>query len=176
METCKHLFVLKRFSVFRPSLAVLLLIYSANCSVAVQEANVVPENLRVRASGGGLHPWEENLTVQVSASGEGRCSRYVSGDVGQPPSAEQEFSIPPEGLAPLWQVIEAQSFFDLEEEFIAEDVTGGTFLTVGVVADGMSHQVTAQNVAVPALDAIVEALDSITPEPCRLQGFVNSLD
>lgn len=137
---------------------------------------MVPEDLRVRVSGGGLHPWEENLTVQVSASGAGRCTRYVSGDVGQPPLTEREFTVSPANLRHLWDAIETSSFFDLGEEFVKEDVNGGTFLTVGVQANGSSHEVTTQNVRVAALSEIVEALDSITPEPCRLQGFVQSPD
>lgn len=129
-----------------------------------RHAKGVPADFRLEALAGGLHPWEENQFVAITADGKGHFARTIPGKTGAPPEQEQDFAVSAPQLETLWSLIDSSGFFNLEAEYKDDAVTGGWFASLTVTAAGKTHRVTVQNVAQPHIIAILREINKLTPD------------
>jgi hypothetical protein len=150
----------------KPMLGIIVLLIGTivpmNCN-QIGSTNVFPQDLKIEGIAGGMHPWEENYTLLITAGGGGKYTKYIPGEVGAPPLEESEFKIGTPELRSIWNAIEQYNFFALEPDYIDENVTGGVFATLNIRAKGMTHRVNVQNVALPRFEAIIQVINEVTP-------------
>jgi hypothetical protein len=129
----------------------------------MRSSKAVPEDLRIEGTAGGMHPWEENHSLLITADGHGKYTRYISGRVGVPPIEESEFTLTATDLTGIWNAIKEHNFLSLEPEYVDEKVTGGSFATLTITAEGITHRVDVQNVALPPFEALLRTINAATP-------------
>ncbi len=129
----------------------------------------IPSDLLVVATSAGGLPsglGSAALSVEIDADGEGTYARYGSGlgEVIEPSS----FILSIEEVGQVWNAIEANRFFDLEEEHSNPSVRDGLEVRLTVRANGTTHSVAARNIVVDALENVVTAMNEVTPDEASL--------
>jgi hypothetical protein len=122
-----------------------------------------PPDLLIHGLAGGVHPWEENYSLRVTAQGRGHYTRFVADQIGAPPLAEVEFAVTVEQLSGLWAEVEEIRFFDLDEKYRDETAQGGVFASITVTGNGATHRVEVQNASVPEIEQLIDRLNRISP-------------
>lgn len=133
----------------------------------------VPPDFELQATSGSLGPDEENRTIRVASDGSGIYERYIPSAVGEPPLEQQNFSLSSAELDQLWQAVQDHDFFNLAAEHSNPAVGDRTYARLLVRANGTTHEVTTQNIAVPAFDDIVAELEALTPAGVNLEYDVS---
>ncbi|MGH7495615.1 MAG: hypothetical protein ACREOO_24915 [bacterium] len=137
---------------------------SMNCQQqADRGAASFPADFRIEALAGGLHPWEENRYVLITAEGHGKFERSIPGKIGAPPVEEIAFTLQRTDLVELWKAIVENDFFSLAPEYKNENVTGGWFASLTITAAGKTQQVTVENFDLPGFAHIIRKLNNFTP-------------
>lgn len=127
-----------------------------------------PPDFEVLATAGSLVPDEENRTVRISSDGTGIYERYIPSAVGEPPLEEQSFSLDAAELDELWQAVQDNDFFNLNPEYSNPEIGDRTYARLVIRANGTTHEVTTQNIAVPPFDDIVAEIQALTPPGVEL--------
>jgi len=135
-----------------------------NCQQqANRGASSFPADLRIEGLAGGLHPWEENRYVLITADGQCKFERSIPGKIGAPPVEEIEFTLQRTDLAELSKAIDENDFFSLAPEYKNENVTGGWFASLTITAAGKTQQVTVENFDLLRFANIIRKLNKFTP-------------
>jgi hypothetical protein len=152
---------------FIPLVAVLFL--AAVALIRTQVAGSFPDDFLLIASAGGIPPWKENRSIELHADGTGTCfvTRPQHRDVG-PMVPNGRFKLSDAEMDTLTDVINTSGFFSLDHEFLS-DTEDGTYSFLEITMNGQTNQVQAENVAVPGVDDIIQALNSMVPKHCRLE-------
>lgn len=124
----------------------------------------VPADLKIVATAGGVNSFAENRTVVINPDGTALYSRYIPGRVGEAPLEEASFTLSPTDMATLWQSIQDQGFFSMDASFSEPEINGRTFARLLITANGVTHDVRTDNLAVQAFDAIMQVLNGLTPD------------
>lgn len=134
------------------------------CQARIDSSTMpIPADLTIEGVAGGVHPWQENYTLRITADGTGRFTRFTPGEVGAPPLEENDFTLAREELAELWRVIEHQGFMSLAEDHRDDSIRGGSFASLTVTAHGRTRRVRVQNVSLPRFEAVIAALNRVSP-------------
>ena len=123
----------------------------------------VPPDLEIQALAGGVHPWQENYTIRITADGQGLYTRFIPGDVGEPPLERSDFTLTKEEVAAIWEAVEQNGFYLLAEDHRDTTVRGGSFASLTVTANGVTHRVRVQNVSLMRFESVIAALNEVTP-------------
>lgn len=149
------------FSSTRLSTVILgLLLLSVAGPAAAQN---VPADFKLIGTAGGLAGFAEYATVRVGADGQGLYQRFLPDEPGTPALEENAFTLSAAELGQLWQAIQTNNFFGLPAETANDDIGDRTFAELIVTANGQTHAVTTENVALAGFDDIVATLNSLTP-------------
>lgn len=127
----------------------------------------VPPDLAFAATAGSLVPGEPNQTLTISADGAGRFARYAPDEPG-PPLEEARFDVTAAQREALWTAVREHDFFSLDSLYTDPDVDDGAFAEVTVTAQGRTHQVVVENVAVARFEAVLDALNRVAPDGAAL--------
>lgn len=123
----------------------------------------VPADLEIIGSAGGLTPWDENQYLHISANGQATYARTLAGAIGQEPLEEKTFTLATTELERIWQAIQTNDFFNLPSRFTDSTIVDRTFARLIIRANGSTHEVTTQNIAIFQFDQIILALNEATP-------------
>jgi hypothetical protein len=124
--------------------------------------------------GGNIH-----VNIKIDARGKGQFEYYDTGssirydlnkivtyDASQVVKSGK-FRFTEEKLGQLWELLNKNHFFDLEEYLQME--IGYSFAFIRVEANGKSHMVNNIGMEVPEIRAIVEGIGTILPEEITLE-------
>jgi len=131
-------------------------------------AQGVPPDLEIIGNAGGLAPWDENQYLQISADGQAVYERSIPGDIGAPPLEERTFTLSAAEVERLWQVISSNDFFNLPSQFADSSLNDPTFARLIIRANGVTHEVSVQNISIIQFDNIILALNEATPPEADL--------
>lgn len=126
-------------------------------------AQNVPVDLEVIGTTGGLGPDAEYATLRIVADGQGTYNRFQSGDLSSPTLESSTFALTTAEVEQLWQTIQDGDFFNLEAEYVAEDIVDRTYAELIITANGSVHAVTTQNIALQGFDDIISKINELTP-------------
>jgi hypothetical protein len=129
--------------------------------------------LEIIATSGGSAPFQENVSLRIAVSGQSTFTRYVPSAVGEPPIEENSFILTGVELEQIWQAIQDNDFFNINGEHSNPDIEDRTFAHLIVRANGNTHEVTTQNIAVPAFDNIMAVINGVTPPGNELKYDVS---
>jgi hypothetical protein len=139
---------------------IILLIFSL--SVAYLCGAQTPGNLEIIATSGGLEPGSDASVVHIQSDGSGTYTRYLPDDPLADPIENQTFTLTAQKLLDLYNAIQNNNFFSLDEEYIDSTITDRTYANLQVIADANNHSVWTQNIAVPGFDNIMTAINAAT--------------
>ncbi|MGH7495616.1 MAG: FlgD immunoglobulin-like domain containing protein [bacterium] len=131
-------------------------------------AQGVPPDLEIIGNAGGLAPWAENQYLEISANGQAIYERAIAGAIGAPPLEERTFTLSAAEVERLWQVISSNDFFNLSSQFADSSVLDPTFARLVIRANGVTHEVSVQNISIFQFDNIILALNEATPPEADL--------
>ncbi|MBN2029142.1 chitobiase/beta-hexosaminidase C-terminal domain-containing protein [bacterium] len=123
----------------------------------------VPLDFQVSATAGGMLPIDESINILIIHNGEGHYSRYISGGDPIEPLEESAFTLTGEALEQIWQSVQENDFFNLNNCYADTNIFDRTFAHLIVWANGSGHDVSTMNMAVPAFDAIMDTINSVIP-------------
>jgi hypothetical protein len=118
-------------------------------------------NMRINAKGRGyVEYYDSEGTIRYDLNG------MVIYDRDQIVKTEK-FRLTDEELGQLWDVLNKNHFFELEEAYQA--AIGHSYAFIMVEANGRQHQVDNIGVEVPEIRAIVESTEKIVPEDINFE-------
>jgi hypothetical protein len=104
----------------------------------VAYAQPPPADFNFSASAGGLAPWSETETITIDSIGNGTYARYKTGGPG-PVIADSTFTLTMENIQQVWQSIQLNSFFTLDDGYADTTFQDGSFAEITVKANGQIH-------------------------------------
>lgn len=147
--------------------AILSLACLCSSSVGAQ-GNPVPADLNIHIEAGSVGPSHDLHIFDLDASGRGTfClvppANRETGTCGtvthhQLSSAE---------VSTVYDAIVAGSFFTLAPTHLSRDLDG-TLAEMSIKANGVTHEVSTQNVTLPAFDDIVLAINAALPDSSKI--------
>ncbi len=131
------------------------------------QAQSPPADFQFSATSGGIAPWSEMVRITIDSAGN---ANYVRSKTGGPPTilAEGTFTIDAPGLQQLWSTLQGSGFFSLDPTYIDSTVGDGMFARISVTANGATKQVKITNIAQPAIQGILDSLNSVVPDSFRI--------
>ena len=121
-----------------------------------------PGNLEIIATSGGLVPGSEASVVHIQSDGSGTYTRYLPDDPSADPTEYQTLTLTSQQLLDIYNAIQNNNFFSLNEEYIDTIITDRTYANLQVIADANNHSVWTQNIAVTEFDNIMTAINAAT--------------
>jgi len=128
----------------------------------------IPEDLLITALAGGTSPLSEVSFVQISADGKLFYMKYLPDAIDQDPTDVDSTYLSETTLDQIWQAIQTNQFFSLDEHYADTSIAERTFTKLTIQANGQTHRVTTYNIAVPQFDAIMQAINDLLPESQQL--------
>jgi hypothetical protein len=122
----------------------------------------LPIDFKVVATVGGMIPGSEVRALYIQPDGITSFSRYKSNDLASDPLDHQQFTLTSEQLKQIWQAIQDDLFFSLADKYIDTLFTDGTYASITVTADSITHTVWVQNMDVYEIKHIINIINSIT--------------
>lgn len=145
---------------------------------------IAPDDFNLDAFCGGYTLWTEIYRIQIDNEGNGIYSIcYPENRETSEYTEITQFDLDENELNQLWDEIQNNDFFNLEDYseldlFPDSDiiVSGGTFATIIVTANGEKHAVETRHFTVTEFDNIMIAINGLTPEENDLfyNGLLNS--
>ena len=146
---------------------IILLIFSL--SWAYFSGAQTPENLEIIASSGGLVPGSEASVVHIQSDGSGTFTRYLPDDPVADPLENQTFALTSQQLLDMYNAIQNNNFFSLDDEYNDTTITDRTYANLQVIADANNHSVWTQNIAVTEFDNIMTAINAATANEFNIE-------
>ena len=128
-----------------------------------------PGNLEIFATSGGLEPGSEASVVHIKSDGSGTYTRYLPADPIADPIETQTFTLTSQQLLDIYNAIQSNNFFSLDNEYTDTTITDRTFANLQVIADANNHSVWTQNIAVTEFDNIMTAINATTASEFNLE-------
>ncbi len=128
-----------------------------------------PPDFSVIAAGGGVRPDLPVSHVVFDMDGIGVYCRTEGPDRATGDCTTTEVvSLTPTQLESIWDQVVLSDFFNLAPFHLSTTISDGTFAQLVITANGQSFAVATQNLAVPAFDAIVAAVNATLPPQQRV--------
>jgi len=137
-------------------------------AVSASFGQIPPSDLKIVGCAGGVCPWEVNAAIRIDADGESVYTRFIPEQVGLQPLYVHEFTLLSARVDQIWDSIQDNDFFNLDQVSINEDIEDRTFAWLLVIADGDTHQVFTRNIAYEPFDTIVNTINEVTPDTLDL--------
>jgi hypothetical protein len=136
--------------------------------VSVMHGQTRPADFKLSVTTGSVVPWDEKARITIDNTGQAKYVRYTTGN---PPAvlAETTFTVSDFDLDQIWQAIQDSSFFSISPSWNDSTARDGMFAKITVTGNGVSHQVSIRNIAQPAVQSIIEALNAVVPANLQLQ-------
>jgi hypothetical protein len=122
----------------------------------------IPSNLEIIATSGGLVPGSEASVVHIKSDGSGTFTRYLPNDPAAGPLEQKTFTLTSQQLQDIYNAIQNNNFFSLDNEYTDTLITDRTYANLQVIADANNHSVWTQNIAVTEFDNIMTAINAAT--------------
>ena len=123
-----------------------------------------PGDFRLVAQGGALSPDYSISIVLLDSTGIGLfCDVQPQDRLTLHCTQETPLALSAAGRDSIWTAIQDHGFFALDPSYLDTSLVGGTWADLRVFANGLSHAVHSQNVAVPGLDAIMMVINGVLP-------------
>ena len=122
-----------------------------------------PADFSVIAVSGGSNVNEERQALLIDPSGSALFSRTIPTEGPSATPNTLTFTLTPSQLAGLWQTIQAQNFFSLLPEYSDPLIQDRSYARISILANGVERTVRVADVLVPAFDAVLVALNAVTP-------------
>lgn len=154
-------------------LAALVVWLAAFASVTPASAQV-PDDFRIVVSSRPVHlgePMDEQGVV-IDADGSVYAKPFRAYE-GGPEYGPFRGALDADQMAAIVEAVEANGFFDLDEEYADYRIGGGDQATIAVRLNGRTHEVTAINRPLESFDEIVRAVNRQLPEDRRI--YYNAL-
>ena len=130
-------------------------------------AQTPPADFTLKATAGGLAPWSQATTITIDSHGQATYTLYNTGGF-TPVIAESTFTVSLSNVQQLWQTIQDSNFFNLSSPSPDPAVFDGSFATVTVTANGVSHQVLVRNTPQSTIQSLINLLNTIDPPSLQL--------
>ncbi len=159
---------------------IILMIFSL--SWAYFSGAQTPSNLEIIATSGGLEPGSEASVVHIQSDGSGTYTRYLPEDPVADPLENQTFTLTSQQLLDIYNAIQNNNFFSLDDEYTDTTITDRTYANLQVIADANNHSVWTQNIAVTEFDNIMTAINAATAPEFNIEydisvpAEINSVD
>ncbi len=153
---------------FRVLLLGLILVYAPG---QVSVAQTIPGDFALTASAGGALPGgaaSKTITVEIASDGSGTFHQYRMDPEAAGEQDPTSFTLSPDELHQLWEAVASNGFFSLDAVYVQAAIRDRTVAHLTITADGSTHMVTTRNVAVAAFDAVIDAVNAVTPEDANL--------
>ncbi|MCR9129932.1 MAG: hypothetical protein NXI12_10440 [Alphaproteobacteria bacterium] len=150
------------------------LVWLAAFAAAAPAWAQVPDDFRIVVSSRPVHlgePMDEQGVV-IDADGSVYAKPFRTYE-GGPEFGPYRGSLGADQMAAIVEAVEANGFFDLDEEYADYRIGGGDQATIAVRLNGRTHYVTAINSPLEPFDDIVRAVNRQLPEERRI--YYNAL-
>ena len=127
-----------------------------------------PDSLKIIGSAGGMLPWSETVTIQITADGTGKYTLSDHSNQSQPIKEEHLFSLTQDDINRIWQAVQDNDFFNLYDRWVTDLIKDRTYAFLSVSTGSTVHSVYSQNMAVPRLDSILTVINEVTPDDLDL--------
>jgi len=129
----------------------------------------IPKNFKIVAVAGGIAPTTPIFKVVINDNAEASYYKMAPTDRKDLLFVKvADFKIDRLDLGILYQRIKEHRFFNLKKEYIAKDISDGSFAELAVTADRKTHTVKTQNTAVKRFDKIMILLNLILPQEYQI--------
>lgn len=129
---------------------------------------IYPVDLKIEAIAGGVAPWTSLSMIQIDCQGYTVYSELNPEDRSTCTWVKvSDFYLTVEQMNTIWDAIEVNDFFNLEENY-STSVSDGSFAVMEITANGIMHTVTTENIEIDAFDSIIITINSVTPDDSEL--------
>ncbi len=153
---------------------IILLVFSL--SLFYLSSAQTPANLEIIATSGGLVPGSEASVVHIQSDGSGTYTRYLPDDPAADPLANQTFTLTSQQLLDIYNAIQNNNFFSLDNEYTDTLITDRTYANLQVIADANNHSVWTQNIAVTEFDNIMMTINAATAPEFNIEYDISVPD
>lgn len=171
-RACTHttrLTHLLRSSRWSLTLALALCAASTPSGQAFAQTPLYPPDFSVLAGAGsvmGEHP--RRLVVINNDGGSVYCYTAPADRDSAVCTSSSGFTLTVADLNTIWSAVQANGYFGLADS-VSTTETDGTFAHLSITAGSITHEVSTQNLAHGAFDAIMIAINGVLPAPYRLK-------
>ena len=111
--------------------------------------------------------WEISETITIEVNGQ---ANFYSSKGGDSPEVllDTNFTLTPEQLQKIWQSIQNENFFNLNSNYENDTVVDGPFAIFTITADGVTKQVTVENISQQQIQNIISSINSNVPSDFNL--------
>ncbi len=120
-----------------------------------------PSDFMLVCTSDGLTPWSEFETITVLANGQ---TNFVKSTGDQLEGIiDTTFIISSQSVQQIWQAIQNNNFFSLNDEFKDDSISDGTKVLFTITANGNIKQVSVKNISQQEIENIIDAINSNVP-------------
>jgi hypothetical protein len=145
-----------------------LLMQTVHSSQTNQEEPQYPSDLYLEITTGGVEPWENKENVFIRSDGMGKFEEW-SGQPSSEPLQRIEFQVSSNDLNSIWRLILKSEILSLDSNYVDPLIRGGSYAGIYIKFDKSSYSVRTQNIHIPIIQTLIQAINEIIPESYSLK-------
>jgi len=132
-------------------------------AAAPLSARATPVDFDLVGTAGGRAIGSEYAWLHIAATGQGTFVRFRPDSLTAAPLDSVAFTLRSGQVDTLWQSITANSYFSLASSYADLSLIDGSFASLTIRGNGITHSVNTLNTPVAGFDAVMAALNALTP-------------
>ncbi len=125
-----------------------------------------PSDFKLDCTSAGLTPWSDFETITILANGQTNFVKSTGDQLDE--IIDTTFTITSQNVQQIWQSIQNNNFFSLNDEFKDDSILDGSKVLFTITANGNTKQVSVKNIAQQEIENIVFDINSNVPEDFKI--------